>query len=1044
MITKHSIIYKIAQNKVAANVLLMLMFIAGYWGLTKLNTQFSPSFNLDIISVRAIWSSANSEDIEQLITTQVEEAIRGIDNIDKFTSASAQGVSAVTITFKENTDMSKALDDVKQKIDQLSNLPADAEKPKVSQVVQYETIADITLSSDKMDIIELASIARNIEESLLNKGIDKIQFLGYPKFEVAIELSFEQLHNYNLSLEKVKQQIALYSIDAPVGTAAKNSAGIDLRVTQQRRKPIDFINLPISIGNNEFIALGNIASIKYQPVENSVELFQKDKRSITIEAKRLESNSTLVAAKILQDWEKNEANAYRSRVDIALKNRNWELLEQRIDILINNGLSGLVLVVLVLMLFINFRTAIWVALGIPASLMLTMGVYYMIGGSINMLSLFAFILTLGIIVDDAIVVSEHAMYQFDKGQSPLAAALKGADRMFFPVLASSLTTVVAFLPLLFLSGVIGKFLVTIPMVAICVILASLVECFLVLPGHLHHSFTGLVKRKRQVGKFRQAFNAKFLYFRNNHFRWLIKSALNNRLAVIVFAIACLVVSFQMVKTGRVGFVFFPSIEANNVDLEVSFVAGTPQSVVREYLHQADKALQEVDVALGGGLVQFAVQVVGANARAAASNFGRLEVELIDGDKRTVSNSKIIKEWRRRLPMMGGLGDISIQSKRGGPTGKEIVVQLLSENLNNLKVAAQALVGHLKDLPGTSNFGDDLPFGKDQKVLELTPLAKKLGISVQDITVQIRNAFNGKVVQTYTKGKDEIEVRVRLSGAERDSISTLNILQIRLSNGSYVPLDNLVTWKLHQGFEVVRHYNGVASVSVSANVDEKQVTLGELMPKIKQKILPIISSKYNVDWKIEGTAKRQDTTFADMKAGLFIGLALMYIILVWVFGSWGWPLIVLSVIPFGLFGAVIGHYLLGMELTILSMLGMFGLSGIIINDSIVLVIAYRELKRSGMYYTEALVEAVCQRLRAVMLTSLTTILGLAPLLFETSLQAQFLIPMAITITFGLAIATFLILLLLPVFLSLYEQVYHQWLDKESHKSLDGKLKTELIS
>ena len=1016
------ILYQLTHSTVAANVLLLLMFLAGFWGLSKLNTQFFPSFDLERVSIRTVWAGASSEDVERLLTTQIEEAILAIDNVDRVTSSSARGVSAITVTFVENTDMAKALEDVKQQVDQLTNLPADAEKPTVSQIARYETIAEVSISSDNMDVTELRHIAREIEQELLVKGVNKIDMKGYPQLEVVIELSQQVLRSYGLTIAQVRQQIAQASVDAPIGSAAESVAGVELRVIQQRRRAIDFASIPIRLADQQVVNLGAISNISYEPVENSVFLFQGDEATITLEAKRLESNSTLAAAEILKNWQRFEAPKYVERVNIALHNRNWILLEQRIGILLQNGLSGLVLVLVVLLLFVNVRTAFWVAVGIPSSLMLTMGIFYMLGGSINMISLFAFILTLGIIVDDAIVVGEHAMYRLEQGHTPLDAALMGARRMFFPVLASSLTTIAAFLPLVALSGTIGKFLVTIPIVAICVIAASLVECFTVLPGHLHHSFANMQRRQKQPSRFRLAFDRGFKQIQDVYFRRLVQWSLRNRLLVVVLAFSCLFVSFQLVKTGRVGFIFFPVIEANTINLDANFVAGTPQSAVKDYLRKADKALQDTDQSFGGGLIKFSRQGLSQASRGTqGANFGSITVELIDGDKRSVRNREFIRSWKRRLPKTAGLEKVGIAARRGGPRGQDLAFQLFSRDIKQLKEAAVALTQELKNIPGASNFGDDLSFGKDQLVMQLKPLAKSLDISADEIARQVRNAFTGVVAQTYTDGKDDIDVRVRLSAVERNNLGVLDELQIRLNNNQYAPLANLVQWQSRRGFDVIRHYNGRASVNVFADLDDDVATASEVLPNLTQQVLPKIASQYNVGWQLEGSSKRQAKTFADMRTGMLVGLSLIYVILVWVFASWGWPLLILTIIPFGLFGAIMGHLFLGHKLTILSMLGMFGLSGIVINDSIILVTTYRELLQKGIAFKQAIVDAACLRLRAVVLTSLTTILGLTPLLFETSLQAQFLIPMAITITFGLLFATGIILIFLPVLLSLYEQL-----------------------
>ena len=1023
-----SILQQFAHSKVASNVLMLMMFIAGYWGLKNLNVQFFPSFELEVISVSVAWQGANPEDVEQSLLKPIEEAVRGIDGIDKITSSAALGVAAITLTFNEKADMTKALEDVKQKIAEVRNLPQDSESPVIQRAVRYESVGSVVISAADLDIFELQKIAREIEAELTKLGINKIDTEGYPEVEMTIEISPQALLNYGLTLNSVSQQLRAYSLDAPVGSIGENSVERDIRVVQQGRTELDYKNIPIWISNGQSITLSDIAKISLKQKENTPKIWRNNKRAIVLELSRLEGDSTLAVAETIKKWERDSLPNYQNRVEVSVFDKDWVALEQRIGILIKNGLGGLILVILMLMIFMNLRVAFWVAMGIPASLMLTMLLFHFLGGSINMISLFAFIMTLGIIVDDAIVVGEHTAYQHEQGQPPLQAATIGANRMFFPVLASSLTTIAAFLPLTILSGTIGKFLIAIPMVVICVILASLFESFFVLPGHLNHTLQkmkpkGELSRAMIFAKFRLKFDAGFAFFREKLFRRFVQYCLNNRLIVITFSLVCFWIGITMIQTGKVRFVFFPAVEGGSMSLQANFIAGTPQETITKFLQQANDKLLLTEQEFGGDLILTNIQKTGLSSTRrgsrSGSTVGSIYVELIGPDQRTVSNREFIRTWKNKLPQSPALENLEIASFKSGPGGKDISFQLFSNDIDQLKLAALALAEELKKLPGISNIGDDLSYGKEQLILRLTPLAKNLNISLDEVSKQIRHAYNGIVVQTFTIDKDDVEVRIRIPKQQRDSFASLSSLQIHLADGSFVPLSNLVAWQSKKSYSNIRHYNTLASVNVFADLDSKKATLNEILANVTNNALPQISSQYNVSWDVEGTAKRQGKTFSDMLAGLLIGLVIIYVVLVWVFGSWGWPLVVIMIIPFGLFGAIIGHWALDLKLNILSLFGMFGLSGIVINDSIVLVTTYRELRNQGMVYQQALVEASCQRLRAVLLTSLTTIVGLTPLLFETSLQAQFLIPMATTITFGLLFATVIILILVPTLLSFYE-------------------------
>lgn len=1033
-----SILGQFAHSKVASNVLMLLMFLAGFWGLKNLNVQFFPSFELEIINISIPWNGANPEDVERSIIKPVEEAVRGIDNIDKITSTAALGIGAITITFSENADMSKALEDVKQKVAEIRNLPAESDPPSILRAVRYEAVGSLVLSAANLDIFELHKIARQIEAELTKLGIHKIDIDGAPQMEISIQINTQNLLNYGLTLSEVNQQVKRYSLDAPVGSVAENNAVRDLRIVQQGRNELDYRNVPISLSNGQYISLGDIAEVSLTQKENSPQIRQNGHPAITLKLSRLETDSTLKTADIIRQWEQQLMPNYTDRVDISIFNKRWVYLEQRIGILIKNGFGGLVLVVLMLMIFMNLRVAFWVAMGIPASLMLTMLVFYYIGGSINMISLFAFIMVLGIIVDDAIVVGEHTVFQHEQGKAPLQAAIIGAKRMFFPVVASSLTTVAAFLPLMLLSGTIGKFLIAIPMVVICVIIASLFESLFVLPGHLNHALDKLNQKKPSTHsffyRFRQGFDAKFKTFQEQQFRYFVEKCLQNRLLVITFTLVCFWIGITMLQTGKVRFVFFPAVESGSLYLRASFLAGTPQESIKQYIQQANKALKITEKEFGNNLIIANTEQIGFAVSRRGSRVdptaGSIFVELTEPDQRRVSNREFIRRWRAKIPQNPAIEKLEIAAFQSGPGGKDVSFQLFGNDIDQLKAAALSLADKLSQLPGVSNAGDDLAYGKEQLILRLTPLAKSLNLSLEDISRQVRTALNGALVQTFNLDKDDIDVRLRIPQSERNSLASLNSLQIRLPDNSFAPLPNLVNWEAKKSYANIRHYNTLASVNVFADLNAQVATLGEILSNVETNVLPQISSQYNVSWEVEGTAKRQGKTFNDMITGLMIGLMLIYVILVWVFGSWGWPFVVIAIIPFGLFGAIIGHWLLDLKLNILSLFGMFGLSGIVINDSIVLVTTYRQLRTQGIAYQQALVDASCQRLRAVLLTSLTTIVGLVPLLFETSLQAQFLIPMATTISFGLFFATLLILILVPTLLSLYESVMH-W--RETHKA-----------
>jgi multidrug efflux pump subunit AcrB len=737
---------------------------------------------------------------------------------------------------------------------------------------------------------------------------------------------------------------------------------------------------------------------------------------------RNETGDSLKAAEVLQNWLAQTRPQLPPTIELAVFSERWQSIKERIGLLLKNGLGGLILVLIILYLFLSTRVAFWVAVGIPVSFMATLAALYLAGGSINMVSLFALIMALGIIVDDAIVVGEDAQTHFDQGEDPLKASEGGARRMLAPVLASSLTTIAAFLPLMMIGGHMGSIMQAIPLVIVCVIVASLIESFLVLPGHLRHAFV----RGRETSSLRRKLNDGFAHVRERWFRPLVTLAIEFRWTTLAAAAGFLLIGVTLFVSGQIAWQFFPSPESSTVYANVRFVSGTAQDTVDDFLDEVEAELNNTIDSIDETVVSTYYRVhgstVGGRGQAVTGErVGSLYVELVDSDQRATDNRSFMRDWRERIDAPPGIESFQITSQRIGPPRRDLNLRLTGSTPQRLKAAALDLAQTLENIPGVSAVDDDLPFGREQLIYSLSPAGEAMGLSIADIGRQLRAAYDGIILQRYQQGADEVEVRLQLPEREQRRLGGLQNLPIRLPNGEFVALETVAEWRSAQGFDALRHSNGTLSVDVSADVNPALNNISDIIADLSRSTLPALASRYGIQFSIEGRAASQRETLGDMKLGALVALTLMYLVLAWVFSSYGWPLLVLLTIPLGLIGAVFGHWIMDMDLTILSLFGFFGLSGIVINDSIILVIFYRGLRRQGMAVYEALVEAACQRLRAVLLTSLTTIAGLTPLLFETSRQAQFLIPMAVSIAFGLAFATMLILLVLPAMLSIYEDV-----------------------
>jgi len=1048
---KNDLIGRFAQHKVAANLLMLVMLLAGVVSLIKLNTQFLPNFEPDYITARVAWPGATAEDVAKSIITPLEQELRNLDYVKEMTSTSRRGMGVIVLEYDEGSDMGLALDQVKEFVDLVRNLPSDSETPEISKVSLNEDVATLILSSSA-SLEELRPLAYQFERELLDRGVAKVSFTGLPEQEIAIQVNKDQINNLQLSLPQIGQYIRNASQDIPAGTSGKNEVAKELRSTEQRRSEEGFKELAIlTTQSGTRLRLDDIATVEKRNKTSQVEVFYQDKPAVLLRVLRTQSSDTLKAAETLNTWLKDTQPLLPPSVQLNAYNEAYILIEDRINLLIKNGLGGLILVVSILFIFLNGRVAFWVAIGIPVSFMGTLAVLYLMGGSINMVSMFALIMALGIIVDDAIVVGEDALTHYSHGEDPLKAAEGGARRMFVPVLSSSLTTISAFLPLMMISGIIGNILFDIPLVIICVIIASVIECFFILPGHLNHSFKKSFKAI-EPGSYRDKLDRGFNHFRDNIFRPIAEKSIQSRGVILALSLGILAVSITLISSGRIQSDFFPQPESHIILGNVKFASGTPPEKVRQFGLHMEKALHQTDetfrqsgrIGEEESLVVHSVLRInqasfdGGQNTTSGEQYASVHVELLTPDAREIRNPEFIAAWQEQIIEPDGIEQFSISSPRGGPPGKDIDIFLTGQKPSILKEAGEVVATKLKSYIGVRDIQDDLPFGKNQYLYSLTSLGESLGLTVSDVGSQLRAAFDGQLLQVFYDENEEIEVRILLPDEERNYARTLDNFPIITSSGEMVQLSNAVKLTDRKGLDLVRHTEGKLGLHITASVDSNENNANVIVDELSETFLPELSTEFGLKVNLKGRAEEQAQTGKDMMMGASIGFTLIYIILAWVFGSYSWPFAVLLAIPLGVSGAILGHWLLGLDLTMLSWFGFFGLSGIVINDAIILVTFYRELREQGQPVKEAIVDASCQRLRAVLLTSLTTIAGLLPLLFETSLQAQFLIPMAVSISFGLAYATVLILFVIPALVSLIEEVKEK---RQAKRDARSDLQTE---
>ena len=1014
------------RHPVAANLLMLLMLIAGIFGLPRINTQFLPSVEIPNITVVISWPGASPTDVSDNILEAIEPEVRFLDDVEQVIAIAREGSAIVTIEFNPDADMQKAQADVEQAIDGITTFPEESEEPVIRRRNFYEGIAKLSISGPYSEQA-LKEFAKRIRDDLLSKGVDRVLINGVRDEEIWVEVRPEAIRRLDLSLAEIAARIASSSRDLPSGTI-EGAVEQQVRALAEAETPESFANIEIrSLPSGEKILLRDIATVEAHFDDDAPRGIHAGGPAVELAIQRAAAADTLTSSRVVDEYLAELLPTLPPNLVVTKYDVRAARLQQRIDLLLRNGIGGLAIVLIVLFLFLDARIAIWVAAGIPVAMMMTLAVMWLTGQTINMVSLFALILTLGIIVDDAIVVGEHTATLRQRGMSALDASEIGAGRMLIPVTAATLTTMAAFLPMFLIRDVIGQIMLALPLVVISVLIASLVESFLILPGHLYHALKG---KEYRPSRFRRAFNAGFNWFRDKPFQALARLAFNWRYTTVALSIAILVIAFGLFSGGRVKFQFFPSPEAEIIVARIVFSAGTPDDEAAHALEQVEAALYSAEAELTNGegrLVTNTFSMLGQSGRTQDDSVASVSVQLSASEGRDIRTRALLVAWRNALPGLPGVDRVVIAGRHGGTPGRDLDIRLMNAPSDVLKEAALEVRELLTRYGGVSSIDDDLPYGKQELVLELTPRGKALGFTIQDVGSQVRNAFQGAIARRFARGDEEITVRV-LHDEDSRGLDGLQRLYLDSPSGRQVPLTEIVSIRENVGFSIIQRRDGSNTVSVTAEVDNLVSNNRELVEALGSGPIDAITQRYNIDYEFAGREQERAKAFVDLKIGLIVALGLIYLVLAWVLGGYTRPLVVMLIIPFGVIGAIVGHYVMGFPLTILSFMGLLGLTGILVNDSIILVIRLDERLAEGEDIETAAIGASQDRLRAVLLTSLTTIGGLMPLLFERSLQAQFLLPMAITLVFGLAVATALVLFLVPAFVGIGSDMgkFNRWI------------------
>ena len=1010
-----------AKHRVAANLAMIMMTLVGIWAIRVMPTQLDPPMHFPQVFVEVSWVGASAEDLETLVTTPIEQQLRTLPALNEISSSTRNGRTFVNVRFDYDTDITVAFDQVKQRVANIRNLPPGIEPPIVRRPIDQETIASVQVSGLD-DISALIPLVRSFEKELLARGVEGIFYDGLPTEEIALLVGGQNLQAIGFTLDELALEVARVSQNLPAGTVGRGQGARQLRGLDQRRDPMAFEQLTLRSGD-QIVRLGDIAEVVRRSQRGQPIVTREGQPTIRMVLWRATDSDAYQAHLTLDQWLEDIQPGLPEGVTVTLTGDVWELLGSQLGMVVKNGLTGLLLVVGILFLFLNGRVGWWVMVGIPVSFLLALAIFHLVFGyGISIIALIGLIMALGIVVDDAIVVGEDAVTHFEAGKSPLDAAIAGASRMWTPVATSSMTTMAAFIPLLIMGGEMGNAVIALPTVLFCVILASLVECFLVLPGHLTHSL-GRIKQPT-ADSWRVRFDAAFFRFRDERFLPLLRRALDYPGATVSVAVGGFIIALSLLFSQHVGFAFVTGFNVESLTANVEFSSAASDSDKAEFLKHLENDLLAVHEETGRdnllGWVTKLNLAEFSDDRMTGEQYASIDADYAFQESRSLSPQEFVNRWRERNIKPAFVEQLTIAVDGGQNNGMpDITLVLSGDSIDALKRGADELAEALASYPGVSNVVDNLPYGREQIIFEITPMGRSLGLTSDAIGRQLRAAYSGARVQIFNENDSELEVRVMLPDAERDELGRLQQFPIRTAENNFVPLSNVAILYNRRGIDVIRHTDGRMAVSVSANADPQQANAIAITQSLQQEALPAILDRHNLTFGLGGKSQQDQVMMETMALGGVLTLVLIYLILTWAFSSYLWPLAIMMAIPFGFTGAVFGHWVTGWDVGAMTMLAFFALTGIVVNDSIVLISFFKRHVEAGLSIRESLERAAQSRFRAVILTSLTTIAGLSPLMFESSSLAFYMAPIAVTLCFGLAFATGLVLLVIPALLTLLE-------------------------
>lgn len=1027
-----------ARHTVFANLMMAIMLIIGVIAVFQIRSELLPQFALDRVSVNVTWEGASPAEVEEGICIKIEEALTGVEGVKKITSIAYEGRCEIAVELhawiKNSRDL---MEDIRSEIDHIKTLPENIERPIVSEVKRINQVIRLSLFGNVSAEV-LKRKTTEIKDELLDlPNISKVVLSGLRDWEISIEVSEEMLRRYGLTFERVANIIRKNVLELSGGDIRSAERRIRIRTLGKRYTGPEFDRLEIlTQKDGAILRLGDIARV--------VDAFEDSDKSGRFNGKpaalilvyRTDEEDALSISKTVVEYVKKKRKELPEGLDLAHWADTSRLIQDRLDLLLRNGRVGLVLVFISMWLFLNIRLSFWVAMGIPVSLLMALGFLNFSGGTLNMLSMFAFIMVLGILVDDAIVVAENIYSHMERGKNRVQAAIDGCYEVVLPVTATVVTSIVAFAPLLMVEGTVGKFMAVLPTAIIAALIASLIESLFILPAHLGH----WVRPPRAGGlssQMRNAIDRAINWLIHRFYAPILKFCFNARYLVLSLALVVFMVTVGLAVGGHVRFLFFPKIDSDWVHAQILFPLGTPIRQTQNAAQQIELAAVALDEVVrsktGEPVVKHVFTILGENLDpgggrvVGGSHMAQVIVEMLPSEARGISSEEIINRWRENTGEIPDVMSLTFSGGGAGPPGGDpIDVQFYGDDIGTLRRVVQEFKRELTKYPGLYDVQDDFRPGKLEFRTSLKPQARVLGVNLDDLGRQLRARFFGLQVLRLQRGRDDVKVKLRYPSEERRSLEDIRKMRVRTSSGAEIPFHEVAEVEMIQGLDAIRRVARTRAINVTAQMDQNRANPTEVLNDLNANFFPKLLKRYHgIGIRFEGQAKETSESFASLFRAFALAIAVIFAILATLFRSYFQPFVVMSAIPFGVVGAIWGHIVMGFDISILSMMGILALTGVVVNDSLVLLdFANRNIK-NGMPIEDALQHAGVARWRAIVLTTMTTAAGLGPMLFEKSFQAQFLIPMAISLCFGLLFATVITLVLVPVISLIGNDVGRFW-------------------